>query len=101
MSEAPDSARSLELRIDTLKHEASALQSQLHATENRAEREKKRSITLVWTSQLVNSSLELDVVLRTVIDLAVETMKAERGFLMLAGPDGGLHFAVARNLEQA
>ena len=37
----------------------------------------------------------------TVIDLAVETMKAERGFLMLREPDGSLRFAVARNIDQA
>src|SRR5262249_33256486 len=74
--------------------------SKLTTVEQRADREKRRALTLARAAQVVNSSLELDDVLRAVIDLAVETMKAERGFLMLREPDGRLRFAVARNIEQ-
>lgn len=87
-------------QLDSLELESTSLRSKLSAAEQMVEREKKRSDTLARASQIINSSLELDVVLRAVMDLAVETMKAERGFLMLVGIDGKLRFAVARNIEQ-
>ena len=40
---------------------------------------------LARASQLVNSSLDLDAVLGRALDLAVEIMNAERGFLVLRG----------------
>lgn len=52
-------------------------------------------------SKEINSSLEIDTVLNTVMDKIVLLMKAERGFIMLkdtdAGDDAPLTFRVARD----
>jgi serine phosphatase RsbU (regulator of sigma subunit) len=46
------------------------------------------------------SSLDLDRVLNRVMDEVIATVHAERGFVMLHEPDGGLSFRVARGIEQ-
>ena len=64
------------------------------------ELERKRAETLARVSETIVSSLDLNEILRSVLNLAVEVMAAERGFLMLA--DEGqekLELAVAHNLE--
>ncbi|MDE2573059.1 MAG: GAF domain-containing protein [bacterium] len=64
------------------------------------ELERKRAETLARVSESIVSSLDLHEILRTVLNLAVEVMAAERGFLMLA--DEGqekLELAIAHNLE--
>jgi len=64
------------------------------------ELERKRAETLARVSEVVVASLDLHEVLRSVLNLAVEVMAAERGFLMLA--DEGqekLELAVVHNLE--
>jgi signal transduction histidine kinase len=45
----------------------------------------------------INSSLELSEVLEHVTDEAIRIVKADRGFLMLAGSSGKLEFVVGRN----
>lgn len=50
--------------------------------------------------QAINSSLDLDEVLRIVMDNIIRLMKAERGFLMLRSDDGTLTTRIARNWEQ-
>jgi PAS domain S-box-containing protein len=50
--------------------------------------------------QAINSSLELDEVLRIVMDTIVRLVRAERGFLMLRGDKGDLVTHIARNWEQ-
>jgi adenylate cyclase len=63
--------------------------------------ELQRLRALSRTSELVNSSLDLDLVLNDVIDTVVRLTKAERGYLMLINPETNeLEFRVARNLEQ-
>ena len=51
-------------------------------------------------AQALNSQLHLDPLLRIVMDHLVELTGAERGFLVLAEPDGTLRVRVARNFEQ-
>ncbi len=51
-------------------------------------------------AQALNSQLHLDPLLRIVMDHLVELTGAERGFLVLAEPDGKLRVRVARNFEQ-
>ena len=51
-------------------------------------------------SQTINSSLDLDQVLNRVMDEVIAATRAERGFLMLRGPDGGLVFRAARGINQ-
>jgi PAS domain S-box-containing protein len=50
---------------------------------------------LTHAAQIVNSSLEVDAVLRDALELAVELVGAERGFLML---DEGRHVVAVHNL---
>lgn len=57
-------------------------------------------IALTDVIQAINSSLELDEVLRIVMDTIIRLTKAERGFLMLRNPQGELVTLVARNWEK-
>ncbi len=50
--------------------------------------------------QAINSTLDLDEVLRIVMDNIIRLMQAERGFLMLRGEDGEFVTPIARNWEQ-
>lgn len=55
---------------------------------------------LAGIGQVVNSSLELDAVLRIVMDTIVRLSGAERGFLMLRNENGQMTTHMARNWEQ-
>jgi sigma-B regulation protein RsbU (phosphoserine phosphatase) len=59
-----------------------------------------RLALLYRLSQNFNSSLDLNEVLNRVIDEVIEILHAERGFIMLFGPDGSQTFSVARGLER-
>ncbi len=56
--------------------------------------------SLAEIGQVVNSSLDLDEVLRIVMDTIVRLTKAERGFLMLRDESGQMVSRTARNWEQ-
>ena len=64
------------------------------------EEERSKLLALSTTTQAVNSSLELDEVLRLVMDTIVRLTEAERGFLMLRDAQGNMVTHVARNWEQ-
>jgi adenylate cyclase len=64
------------------------------------EEERYKLLALATTTQAVNSSLELDEVLRLVMDTIVRLTEAERGFLMLRDSRGEMTMRVARNWEQ-
>jgi len=55
---------------------------------------------LAGIGQVVNSTLEIDEVLQTVMDTIVRLTEAERGFLMLRNDEGGMETRIARNWEQ-
>jgi adenylate cyclase len=57
-------------------------------------------VALAQIGQVVNSTLELDEVLRVVMDTIVHLTRAERGFLMLKDAKGNLVANVARNWEK-
>ncbi|MBN2550985.1 MAG: GAF domain-containing protein [Anaerolineales bacterium] len=57
-------------------------------------------IALTDVIQAINSSLELDDVLRIVMDTIIRLTKAERGFLMLRNEKGEFITYIARNWEQ-
>jgi serine phosphatase RsbU (regulator of sigma subunit) len=59
-----------------------------------------RLALLYRLSQTFNSSLDLNEVLDRVIDEVIEAVHAERGFVMLFGPDGSQTFHVARGLDR-
>lgn len=78
-------------------------QAQLHLVNqhiNQIEQEKRRLRGLTEVSYLVNSSLELDDVLESVMDTIIQLTKAERGFLMLYDRQGDLVTRIARNWER-
>ena len=88
-------------RYETLALERASLQSRLAASSTNADRELAKLRTLGRVAETVNSSLELDVVLRSVLDTAVEVMKAERGFLMIADADGKLELTTTYGIDRA
>jgi phosphoserine phosphatase RsbU/P len=61
---------------------------------------ENRLALLYRLSQTFNSSLDLNEVLNRVIDEIIEILHAERGFVMLFGPDGSQTFSVARGLDR-
>jgi len=64
------------------------------------ENERQHLLSLANVSRLVNSTLELDEVLRLVMDIIVQLTGAERGFLMLRNAQGEMTMRIARNWEQ-
>lgn len=64
------------------------------------EEERSKLLALANTTQAVNSSLELDEVLKLVMDTIVRLTEAERGFLMLRNTQGQMVTHIARNWEQ-
>jgi PAS domain S-box-containing protein len=62
--------------------------------------ERKNLIALTEIGQVINSSLELDEVLRIVMDNIIKLTEAERGFLMLRDETGQMSTRIARNWEQ-
>ncbi|NOT04752.1 MAG: GAF domain-containing protein [Anaerolineales bacterium] len=63
------------------------------------QREHSNMLALADIGQVVNSSLELDEVLRIVMDNIVRLTKAERGFLMLRDDKGDMVTRMGRNWE--
>src|SRR5512143_4303539 len=64
------------------------------------EAEHSNLLALAQIGGVVNSSLELEEVLRIVMDNIVRLTKAERGFLVLRNEKGEMVTQVARNWEQ-
>jgi len=56
-------------------------------------------LALADVGQVINSSLELDGVLRIVMDNIVRLTKAERGFMMLWDETGEMVIRMGRNWE--
>lgn len=63
------------------------------------QKEHSNMLALADVGQVVNSSLELDEVLRIVMDNIVRLTKAERGFLMLRDDRGEMVTRMGRNWE--
>ncbi len=91
----------VERAYETLALEHAGLESRLAASSKNAERELNRARTLAHVAETVNSSLELDVVLRRVLDTAVEVMQAERGFVMIADANGELELRTTYGIDRA
>ncbi len=53
--------------------------------------------TLLSISSSISSTLNLQELLRRIVDAVVEITDCDRGFLMLSGEDGKLSFAIARS----
>ncbi len=65
-----------------------------------AQDELDNMVALANISQMVNSSLEVDEVLRIAMDTVIRMINAERGFLMLRDADNQMSIRTARNWEQ-
>ncbi len=63
------------------------------------QKEHSNMLALADVGQVINSSLELDEVLRIVMDNIVRLTKAERGFLMLRDDRGEMVIRMGRNWE--
>jgi adenylate cyclase len=96
---ANDDSTELEVLYDDLAELNSSLTRISHQIERQAE-ERENLLALANISQVVNSTLELDDVLRIVMDTIVRLTGAERGFLMLRDDRGELTIRIARNWEQ-
>ncbi len=64
------------------------------------EEQRRNQLALADISQTVNSTLELDEVLRVVMDTIIRLTGAERGFLMLRDADGEMVTRTARDWVQ-
>jgi adenylate cyclase len=62
--------------------------------------ERKDLLEFLETSHIINSTLEIDEVLRIVMDTIVHITGAERGFLMLRDEGGEMTVRIARNWEK-
>jgi PAS domain S-box-containing protein len=81
----------------------SQIESRLYrfsTTVKNAVNERKDLLGLVEISYIINSSLDIDEVLRTVMDTIVRLTGAERGFLMLRDENGEMTVRIARNWEK-
>jgi len=74
--------------LDRLEHEQLMLQAEVARLRSQVEREGRLSQLLMRCAELMNSQEDLTVILRRLLDLAVEFTRAERGFLALTGEAG-------------
>jgi adenylate cyclase len=84
----PDDLHNLETTLKQIGEKIDAFQ-----------REHNNMMALADVGQVINSSLELDEVLRIVMDNIVRLTKAERGFLMLRDESGEMVIRMGRNWE--
>jgi adenylate cyclase len=100
-SELGDPFAKVVAALDALMLEQTSMAGKLAALGQQVEREQTKAQMLTRAAAVVNSSLDLDAVLRNVLDMAVEVMKAERGYLMIADESGKhLHLAAMHNLDR-
>lgn len=78
----------------------SRLASQIDRQVGRFESGHENLRAIAGISQLINSSLDLNEVLRIVMDTIIRLTGAERGFLMLRDEAGEMTMRIARNWEQ-
>jgi adenylate cyclase len=84
-----DELARISTQVNSIKDQITAVEEQLG-----------RMQALAGIGQVVNSSLDLDVVLRIVMDTIIRLTGAERGFLMLKNDQGELTIRMARNWER-
>lgn len=83
-------------KVQRLKSNVDSLE--LTVTEH--ERQRRNLLALAELGGVINSSLQLDVVLNEVIDTLIQLTGAHRAFLMLTSESGELEIKVARNWER-
>ncbi len=83
--------------LTQMSHLLSGIQSEVA----KSEKQRGNLLALAEISRMVNSSLDLQTVLREVMDTIIRLTGADRGFLMLKDEAGELQTRVARNWERA
>lgn len=81
----------------------SSLEKTLYENSHQAKtlvKERAGLMALANTARLINSSLDVDDVLRLVMDTIIQLTGAERAFLMLRDAEGNMITRIARNWEQ-
>ncbi|MFN2461980.1 MAG: adenylate/guanylate cyclase domain-containing protein [Candidatus Velthaea sp.] len=96
-----EAVRAAERAYDALSLERTSLASRLAASSAQTDRELQKALTIGRVAETVNSSLELDIVLSRVLDIAIEVMNAHRCFVMIADDSGTLQLAAMHGLERA
>jgi adenylate cyclase len=85
--------------LDAATIEQTALAHKASANVRTTDREIERARILQRVAQLVNASVDLATVLRSVLDVAVDALRAQRGFLMLVNEEThALEIAVEHNI---
>jgi len=82
--------------FNSLKNKLSQVSQQILLLEKR----RDDLSALINVGQVINSSLDLEEVLRAVMDTMIRLLNAERGFLMLKNGNGELTIRIARNWGQ-
>lgn len=96
-SSAAAIAQQLEARLPQFDKELARLQGDLTART----KEHEQLSALYEVTRLINSTLDLEEVLKRVMDTIIELTGAERGFLMLIDDETGeLEFKVAREMDR-
>lgn len=96
-SSAATIAQQLEARLPQFDKELARLQGDLTART----KEHEQLSALYEVTRLINSTLDLEEVLKRVMDTIIELTGAERGFLMLIDDETGeLEFKVAREMDR-
>lgn len=96
-----EAAAAVEAAYDALSLDRMSLMGRLSAAAAQTDREIQKAQTIARVAETVNSSLELDVVLRRVLDIAVEVLGAQRGFVMIADERAGtLRLAAMHGLDR-
>ncbi len=73
---------------------------ELNSSISTLKQQKSEQETLYEIARTLNSTLELDEVLRLVMDCVIEFVNAERGFLMLVNPQtNAVEFTIARDKQ--
>lgn len=89
-----------DVRVDSLEkcsRELNALDSKFRADEETGLNVPHRFNMLLEITKGINTILNLDDLLVSVVDAAIDLVNATRGFLMLSSEDGGLEIVVARD----
>lgn len=86
-------AQELTRALQSLERLEQEVENHLHARRHQLE-------ALMGVGRMINSSLGLKRVLEEVMDSLIALMRAERGFLMLRDPDGGLSVRLARGIDR-
>ncbi len=95
-------SRAIDEAYDAATLDRMSLESRLNAAVAQTEREVQKAATIARVAETVNSSLELDVVLRRILDIAVDVLGAQRGFVMIADEaTGDLRLAAMHGLDSA